>query len=294
VAVLASFTVEALQDEKIPRSARFSRGVRVGCCRGTGLRRRPRCGVGRLKVRRTMVVQTRPSTPGCPASTATSRARGDGRILGRRRSSTILERSFHVHGHVRRRTRRWGAATDLIYLDLGGSKRRCQDFTVGDAILAWHWRPAHASLTSRAVLWTLDGTYVVVEDPDHPVKLLTGARDVRHDTDLSGKLEGEFSGVTASRDCEGSGEASGHSLGRDVGREGQGRGSATTGNVRPYYLDAGTGDSDLTGRQCSGAGYAFGLGRPGRGLALPRLQHPSGESIEDLNSQAPRSAHVHF
>jgi hypothetical protein len=188
---------------------------------------------------------------------------------------------------------RWGAATDLIYLDLGGSKKKVRDFTVGDAELPGT-ATANASLDITGWLWTLDGTYLVVEDPDHPVKLLAGARMFDMTTDLKWKLEGDISGVPLPG-REGSGEASDTVWDAIVGV----RGKVVFGDDRkwfvPYYLDVGTGDSDVTWQGMLGAGYAFDWGDLVAVWRYLDYNMPSGESIEDLNfSGAAIGATFHF
>jgi hypothetical protein len=188
---------------------------------------------------------------------------------------------------------RWGAATDLIYLDLGGSKKKVRDFTVGDAALPGT-ATVNASLDITGWLWTLDGTYLVVDDPDHPVKLLAGARMFDMTTDLKWKLEGDISGVPLPG-REGSGEASDTVWDAIVGVKGK----VVFGDDRkwfvPYYLDVGTGDSDVTWQGMLGAGYAFDWGDLVAVWRYLDYNMPSGESIEDLNfSGAAIGATFHF
>lgn len=176
---------------------------------------------------------------------------------------------------------RWGAATDVIYLDLGGSKSKVRDFTVGGVEL-----PAtvttKASLDLTGWLWTVDGTYLVVEDPDHPVKLLAGARMLDLTTDLEWKLTGDITGLPLPG-REGSGEASDTVWDAIVGVKGR----FAFGDDRkwfvPYYLDVGTGDSDLTWQGMLGAGYAFDWGDLVAVWRYLDYDMPSGESIEELS-----------
>jgi hypothetical protein len=188
---------------------------------------------------------------------------------------------------------RWGAATDLIYLDLGGSKKKVRDFTVGDVDLPGS-TTVDASLDITGWLWTLDGTYLVVEDPDHPVKLLAGARMLDMTTDLKWKLEGDISGLPLPG-REGKGEASDTVWDAIVGVKGK----FVFGDDRkwfvPYYLDVGTGDSDLTWQGMLGAGYAFDWGDLVAVWRYLDYNMPSGKSIEDLSfSGAAIGATFHF
>jgi hypothetical protein len=187
---------------------------------------------------------------------------------------------------------RWGAATDLIYLDLGSSKKKVKDFTVGEAGLPAS-ATVDASLDMTGWLWTLDGTYLVVDDADHPVKLLAGARMLDLSTDVKWKLEGDTTGVPLER--EGSGEASDTVWDAIVGVKGR----AAFGDDKkwfvPYYLDVGTGDSDLTWQGFLGVGYAFDWGDLVGVWRYLDYNMPSGDAIEDLNfSGAAIGATFHF
>jgi len=55
----------------------------------------------------------------------------------------------------------------------------------------------------------------------------------------------------------------------------------------PFYLDVGTGQSDLTWQGATGLGYAFGWGET---LAMGRYldySFKSGKSLEDMNFNGP-------
>ncbi len=176
----------------------------------------------------------------------------------------------------------WGMGTDLIYLDLGSSNRKTRDLSFNDIELP-------ATVTARVNfdltgwLWTIDGTYLVIDDPDHPMKLLAGARMFDISTDLKWQLEGDIAGQPV------------------PGRSGRGDGSETIwdaivgvkGQVRfgddkkwfvPYYLDVGTGDSDLTWQGMLGAGYAFDWGDLVAVWRYLEYDMPSGDLLENLDA----------
>jgi hypothetical protein len=176
---------------------------------------------------------------------------------------------------------RWGVATDVIYLDLGSSKSKVEDFTVGGVELP-ATATAKASLDLSGWLWTLDGTYLAVDDPDHPVKLLAGARMLDLTTDLKWKLEGDITGVPLPG-REGSGEASDTVWDAIVGVKGRVAFGDDKKWFVPYYLDVGTGDSDLTWQGMLGAGYAFDWGDLVAVWRYLDYNMPSGEAIEDLS-----------
>lgn len=195
--------------------------------------------------------------------------------------STILDAlNFTFMGAMTADKGRWGAATDLIYLDLGGSKKHVRDFTV-DGVELPASVTAKASLDITGWLWTIDGTYLVVEDPDHPVKLLGGARMLDLSTDLKWKLEGDITGVPLPG-REGSGEASDTIWDAIVGVKGKFVFGDDKKWFVPYYLDVGTGDSDVTWQAMVGAGYAFDWGDLVAMWRYLDYDMPSGDSVEDL------------
>lgn len=175
---------------------------------------------------------------------------------------------------------RWGVATDLIYLDLSASKKSVSDFTVGGADL-----PASATVKAdlgiTGWLWTLDGTYLLVDDPGHPVKLLAGARMLDLSTDLKWSIDGDITGVPLpGRD--GRGEASDTVWDAIVGVKGRINFGADGQWFVPYYVDVGTGQSDFTWQAIAGLGYAFGWGDLVGVWRYLDYNMPSGDSIEDL------------
>jgi hypothetical protein len=138
-----------------------------------------------------------------------------------------------------------------------------------------------AELNLTGWLWTLDGTYLVVENPDHPMEVFAGARMLDLRTDLNWKLEGNISGLPL-RDHEGKGEASDTVWDGIVGIKGR----LTFGQDKkwfiPYYADVGTGDSDVTWQGMGGLGYTFGWGDLVAVWRYLDYNMPSGEDIESL------------
>ena len=188
---------------------------------------------------------------------------------------------------------RWGVGTDLIYLDVGSSKKKTKDLIIGDEQLP-AGVTAKVNLDMTSWLWTMNGTYLVIDDPDHPMKLLAGARMFDLSTDLKWQLDGDISGQPL------------------PGRNGRADGSETIwdaivgvkGEVRfgedkkwfvPYYLDVGTGDSDLTWQGMLGAGYAFGWGDLVAVWRYLDYNMPSGDVVENMDmSGAAIGATFHF
>ncbi len=173
--------------------------------------------------------------------------------------SDILDAlNFTFMGMAEAQKGRWGAATDVIYLDLGATKNKFRDLTLGD-----HDLPATASAKADIGLsgwvWTLGGTYQLVEEPAHPLVFLAGARMLQLSSDLTLKFEGDITGLPVTERTV-KGDVSQTNWDAIVGLKGR---FAFGGEQRwfvPYYLDVGTGDSDLTWQGMAGVGYAFEWG----------------------------------
>jgi hypothetical protein len=176
---------------------------------------------------------------------------------------------------------RWGIGADLIYLDLGGSKKKAEDFTVGGNDLP-AGVTARADLGIRGWLLTVDGTYYLSESPDRPVAVIAGARMLDLSADLDWHLDGNIAGLPLpGRD--GKGEVGGTVWDAIVGIKGR----LAFGEDRkwfiPYYADVGTGDSDVTWQAFGGLGYAFDWGDLVAVWRYLDYSMPSSYDLEELN-----------
>jgi hypothetical protein len=111
-------------------------------------------------------IDTRVNFPGDRGSTDISVSKSD--VLDALKMT--FQGSFDAHND------RWGIFNDLFYADLGGSKSRTRDFSVGGIGL-----PVSAetdlSLDLKALIWTVAGEYRVGSDPAWTVDLLGGAQE---------------------------------------------------------------------------------------------------------------------
>jgi hypothetical protein len=153
---------------------------------------------------------------------------------------------------------RWGVVTDVIYFDVGDSKSGVRDFTIGDIGL-----PGSASgnldLDLKALVWTLAGEYRVAAAPAYTVDLLSGVRYLDVQSTLKWSITGDLGQIPAA-DRSGSSKVSGKNWDAIVGARGRfNLGEGGKWSV-PYYLDVGTGDSDLTWQGMVGVSYAFHWG----------------------------------
>jgi hypothetical protein len=153
---------------------------------------------------------------------------------------------------------RWGAFTDIIYVDIGGSKTGTRDLTVGGATLP-AGVTANASLDVKSAIWTLAGSYRVLADPGSSLDVFAGARSIELKQRLNWSFSADIGGVTAPPRSGGS-DAKVSNIDGIVGVKGRYAFGDNREWYVPYYLDIGTGDSDLTWQAVGGIGYAFHWG----------------------------------
>jgi len=152
----------------------------------------------------------------------------------------------------------WGAFTDVVYMDVGGAKATTRDGTIDGVPL-----PVGATLNTgariKAWVWTLAGSYRVQSTPDLEMDVFAGARllSLQPTLDYSFNIDvGPFSGPGRG----GSRTVKANDWDGIVGVKGR----VAVGSSRewfiPYYVDIGTGDSDLTWQASAGVGYKFSWG----------------------------------
>jgi hypothetical protein len=147
----------------------------------------------------------------------------------------------------------FGAVTDVMCLNLGGSKSATRDLAIGGAQLP-AGITANASLDIEGWVWTLAGTYRALSTPQASFDTFAGARLLS----LKEKLNWAFSGnvgpfVGPGR--QGSSQESLDNWDGIVGIKGRLNLSAGQGWFVPYYVDVGTGASHFTWQAIAGIGY---------------------------------------
>jgi len=180
---------------------------------------------------------------------------------------------------------RYGFFTDLIYLDLGGSKQRSRDFTIDGAPISAN-TSADLSWDLKGVLWTLAGQYRVPTDPRLTLNLLGGVRMFWLEPSLRWNIYGDAGGIASAARV---GEASESQTLWDgiVGVKGRwalddaGRWSV------PFYADVGTGQSHLTWQAALGVSYAFDWGDITGMWRYISYDMKSGDMVDKLNFNGP-------
>ncbi len=154
---------------------------------------------------------------------------------------------------------RWGAFTDVIYMNLSGSKADTRDFSFGNiGIPATTSADLHFGL--KAWVWTLAGEYRVAQDAAWTVDLLAGTRYLDVSTNLNWSITGGLGPLPpASR--TGASATGAHIWDGIVGVKGQYAFGADGKWFVPFYLDIGTGDSQLTDQGLLGIGYSYQWGQ---------------------------------
>jgi hypothetical protein len=153
---------------------------------------------------------------------------------------------------------KWGLWTDLVYGDFSAKKNGSRDFSIGGAEI-----PASVNANLKydftTWIWSVAGTYEIAKTPNYTADLLAGARYLDVTQTLDWSINGDISALPpVSKD--GSAEVSKTFWDGIVGV----KGVADLGDDHkwfiPYYLDVGTGQSDLTWQVNAGIGYRYSWG----------------------------------
>lgn len=174
----------------------------------------------------------------------------------------------------------WGAFTDVMYLNVGGSKSGTRDLVVGGVQLPVGVT-ANASLDIKSWVWTLAANYRALSTPEGNLDVFAGTRLL----DLKEGLNWQFSadvGPFVGPGRQGSSEANLTHWDGIVGVKGRRNFGAESRWFVPWYLDIGTGDSHLTWQAIAGVGYAFNWGELIAAWRYLDYDFKSGKAIESL------------
>jgi hypothetical protein len=200
-------------------------------------------------------------------------------------ASTIISNlKFTFMGTFEAQKGRWGFFTDILYLDVGGSKSQTRDITIGRVQLPADVT-ANLNLDIKGTVWTLAGTYRVVADPGTTFDVLAGARLI----DLKQNLGWEFSTDLGPNQPSRSGnsEIKANNWDGIIGVKGRLAFGSNREWFVPYYLDVGTGDSDLTWQAIAGLGYSFHWGDVIAAWRYLDYNFKSGAKLEDTTFSGP-------
>jgi hypothetical protein len=165
---------------------------------------------------------------------------------------------FAFMGTLEAQKGRWGAFTDIMYLDISSSRSGTRDLTIGSGEIP-AGITANTDFTIKGAVWMLGGNYRLAATPDYTFDVLGGARLLSIKESLGYSFSGDFGSFTGPG-REGSGSAKEDNWDAIIGVKGR----VNLGDDRrwfvPYYVDVGTGDSQVTWQGIAGLGYAFSWG----------------------------------
>jgi hypothetical protein len=170
----------------------------------------------------------------------------------------LIDRTDNVFmGAFEAQRGRFGAFADVIYLNLGNSVQDTTQVSIGGGTPLPPGVTMDGALNIDAWVWTVAGSYRVVQSSNATVDLFGGARLLNADADLDYAFNvdfGPFSGPAR----EGSLSVQGDNWDAIVGVRGRNTFGAEGGWFVTYYADVGAGDSDLTWQAIVGGGRSFG------------------------------------
>lgn len=188
---------------------------------------------------------------------------------------------FMVMGALDAHNGRWGAFTDLMYFNLGNVKDQSRDFTIGNVGLP-AGTTAHLDMRMEGLVWTAAGQYRLVSDPALTLDALGGTRLLDLKQDLSWNITGNI-GPIAPAGRTGSSSSKLSNWDAVVGVKGRYALGSDSKWSLPFYLDVGTGESDLTWQAAAGAAYALSWGELVGMWRYLAYEMKSGKTLNDLN-----------
>ena len=192
---------------------------------------------------------------------------------------------FVFMGSLEAKKGRWGAFTDLIYMDIGTGKSETRDFSVGGIQI-----PATATgdidYDLKGTIWTIAGEYGVMAAPGASMDVFAGARMVDLEQTISWSLAGNIGSIPVS------GRSGGSNVSRTnwdaiAGVKGRLHFGADRSWFVPYYLDVGAGDSDLTWQAMTGIGYSWKSVDVVAAWRYLDYDFGSGKPFTDINLNGP-------
>jgi hypothetical protein len=199
---------------------------------------------------------------------------------------TILDHlKMTAQGSFEFRKSRWGAYTDIVYLDVGETRNETRNVAIGGVTL-----PATVASSLefdlKSTFVTFGGTFQLADSSHVSSALLFGARLASFRQELDWEFTGNFGAVTPPP-LTGNRSTSVDQWDAIVGIRGQFNLGAHGKWAVPYHFDMGTGDSDLTWQAVLGVSYSFGWGDIGVAWRYLDYDLGSGGAIEDMNFSGP-------
>jgi hypothetical protein len=194
---------------------------------------------------------------------------------------------FAFMGAFEARRQDWGVLTDLIYLNLGASASGSRDITIGGSDLPVG-AAANIDYDLQGWAWTVSGNYRIAGG-SKTLDLLAGARLLDIESGLKWQVTGDVSSVPVV-DRQGAHTSRVHNVDAIVGCKGRMSFGDRQAWFVPYYLDVGTGESDLTWQAMAGLGYTFDWGDFLVALRYLDYDLPSDSTIKSVTFNGPTFA----
>jgi hypothetical protein len=203
-------------------------------------------------------------------------------------SDVISHLKMTFQGSLDANNGRWGIFNDIVYVDVGGAKSQSHDFSIGDVGIP-ATATADLSLDLKSLIWTAAGEYRVASDRAWTVDLLGGARMLRMKPTLGYTISGDL-GPVVIPGRNGVKEVNERVWDGIVGVKGR----YTFGDERkwfvPFYLDAGTGQSQLTWQISGGIGYSYNWGSVFATWRYLDYKFESGKALDNISMNGPMLA----
>jgi len=199
---------------------------------------------------------------------------------------TILDHlEMTAQGSFEFRRGRWGAFTDIVYLNVGESNSNTRNLEINGVPI-----PATVSAATdfdlKSTFWTLAASYRVSAHDESTFDLLFGARLAQMKQELDWTFSGNFGSITPPP-TTGTRGTSVDQWDAVVGGKGRMALGSSQKWAVPYYFDIGSGDSDFTWQAELGLTYSFGWGDIGAVWRHLDYDLDSSGPIVDMNFSGP-------
>jgi hypothetical protein len=194
---------------------------------------------------------------------------------------------FAFMGAFEARRDSWGVLTDFIYLDLGADASGSRDLVLDGEPLPIG-AAADLDYGLQGWSWTLVAEYRLAQGAT-ALDLLGGARLLDIESGLAWTITGDVGAVPV-LDRIGDRHTRLQNLDAIVGCKGRISFADGQSWFVPYYLDVGTGESDLTWQAMAGLGYALGWGDVLVAWRYLDYQMAAGTPIKEMNFNGPAVA----
>jgi hypothetical protein len=197
---------------------------------------------------------------------------------------------FAFMGSLQAHNGRWGVYSDVVYLDLGATKSGYRDLSLGGAGVPVGAN-AVVSYDLKGWAWTVAGLWRLASDPSSTHDVVMGARLFDMRQTFGYEVTGNV-GSIAQAEREGRSQAKISNWDAIVGMKGRFAFGDRRQWFAPYYVDIGTGESDLTFQAIGGIGYSFRWGDVVGAWRYVDYNMKSGKKVEGMTFNGPAIAVV--